>query len=142
MAEFRANFAIPAERADKVSKYIVGVKQAPKVISQHPAAGTPVIAGMTIEIQTVSFSDVPMFVLDDKVAVAVKNVPVAQIETIFDTDIRFKNAVNTGTIPDADRAFITEQFNRELVKAGYSGQLSTDEVAVVIQSFNSFGFEL
>ena len=136
-----AAFAIPAEKATKVTQYVTGTKRPPKVIKQTPAPGTPVIAGMTIEIQIVSFSDVPLHVVEETVATAIKNVPVAEVEKIFETDIRFKNAVKTGTIPDADRAFVTETLNRELTKAGYPSQLTPDEANVVVKGFNEFGFE-
>jgi beta-lactam-binding protein with PASTA domain len=138
---FYATYAMPVEQAAKVVQFVKGTKRPPKVIMQHPPAGTPVIAGMTIEIETVSFSDVPMRVLDEAVAAPVKNVPVAEVEKIFETDQRFKDAVNSGKIREEDRAFVTETFNRELAKAGYNGALSADEMQIVVQSFNSFGFE-
>jgi hypothetical protein len=141
MATLRANAVIPKEKAESVSKYVVGTKQAPKVIKQVPAAGTPVIAGMTIEIQTVSFSDVPIHVLDESIKQEIKNVPVATIDDIFETNDKFKNSVNKGEIPAEDLVFVTEELNRELAKRGSPGGLSPQDAQQLVKSFNEFGFE-
>lgn len=132
---------IPPERASKVTQYVAGAKKPSKVIKQTPAPGTPVIAGMTIEIQIVSFSDVPLHVVAETVAPSIKNVPVAEVEDIIDKDEVLKRAVRAGTIPEADRAFVTEKLNVELTKAGYPSQLTPDEAEVVVKGFNEFGFE-
>src|ERR1043165_5495272 len=82
----------------KISDF-VNVKQTPKVITQNPPPGTPVIEGMTIEIKTVSFSDVPLHVLDEaNVLDQARNIPLADIEMVIENDPQLKNAVKNGGV--------------------------------------------
>jgi beta-lactam-binding protein with PASTA domain len=141
MANVTTNFSrqISSGTVAKIADY-TAIKQAPKVITQSPAAGTPVIQGMTIELHAVSLSDVPFHVLDSGAIQAVKNVPVADIQRVIEGDARLKNAVQTGVIPDADRGYVTEVLNAGLGQSGLIGGLSTDDAAKLVQSVNDFGF--
>jgi len=124
----------------RVSDYVV-VKQAPKVITQSPAAGTPVLEGMTIEVKTVSFSDVPYHVLDATGSVQhAQHAALADNEKVILSDDRLKNDVNKGAIPENDRALVTEKLNAELGKVGLSGPLTPDDANRFVQQIGDFGF--
>lgn len=130
--------AINVDTAAKISDFVL-VKQPARVVKQTPAAGTPVIQGMTIEVQATSLSDVPIFVIDPNIAVAVKNVPVANIKQLVEGDDMLKNIAKTGVVTDADRAVITEKFNRGLVNSGLNGTLTADQATALIKTMGSTG---
>jgi len=122
----------------KIGDY-VAVKQSPTVISQTPAAGTPVIEGMTIEVKTVSFSDVPYYVLDPNAPVAIRNVPIADIQNLVVSDDTLKSAVTSGTVPDTQLNLITEKLNTGFAGSNLTGTISPNDTSVILKSFNNLG---
>ncbi|MEO8620393.1 MAG: hypothetical protein ABI625_04955 [bacterium] len=132
--------AISVESVAKISDFVV-FKQPPQVIKQNPAAGTPVIAGMTIEISAVSLSDVPFRVIDDNKVLAVKDVAVADLKHLFENDPRLLAAVKSGTIPDNELAAVTRAINTGLVGKGISGNgVSPTDAASLVKSIGAAGF--
>jgi hypothetical protein len=124
----------------KIGDYI-GFKQAPQVIKQNPAAGTPVIAGMTIEIQAVSLSDVPFHVVDERQVLAVKDVAVADLKHLFENDPRLLAAVKAGAIPDTELGAVTRAINTGLVGKGISANgVSPTDAANLVKSIGAAGF--
>ncbi len=138
MAPFLMN-AISVGSVEKISEFI-NIKQPPKVISQNPAPGTPVIQGMTIELKTVSFSDVPYGVVDAHAPTAVLNVSMADIQSVVESDALLKNAVKTGTIPAGDTDAVVQKLNTALATKGLSGTLKAGDAAAFVKSVNSVGF--
>ncbi|MEP7000469.1 MAG: hypothetical protein ABI969_08305 [bacterium] len=131
--------AISVESVAKISDFVV-FKQPPQVIKQNPAAGTPVIAGMTIEIQAVSLSDVPFRVVDDRKVLAVKDVAVADLKHLFENDPRLMAAVKSGTIPDAELGAVTRAINTGLVGKGISPNgVSPTDAAALVKSIGTAG---
>ena len=135
MATFRKSFDYSADITAKVVDY-VNKKQPPRVVTQTPGPGTPVLEGMTIEIHAVSDSDVPFGVLDKEIPPLVKNVPVADMVEIIDSDPDFMKAVVAG---NADPV-VTEKFNNQLRQRGVTGALSVDEAGVLMKSLKGLGF--
>jgi len=131
--------AISGGSVEKINQYI-NIKQPPRVITQTPAPGTPVIQGMTIELKTVSFSDVPYSVVDAQAPAAVQKVSMADIEAVVEGDDRLKNAVKTGVIPAADTDAIVQTLNTGLAAKGLSGTLSAGDAAALVKSINNVGF--
>lgn len=130
--------AISIDTAAKISDF-VGIKQPAKVVKQTPAAGTPVIQGMTIEVQATSLSDVPIFVIDANIATPVKNVPVANIKQLVEDDDMLRNIAKTGVVTENDRAVITEKFNRGLVNSGLNGTLTSDQATALLKTMGTSG---
>lgn len=135
MATFRKSFEYRPDTTAKVVDF-VNKKQPPRVVTQTPGPGTPVLEGMTIEIHTVSDSDVPFGVLDKEIPPLVKNVPVADMVEIIDSDPDFVKAVKAGA---ADGA-VTEKFNQKLNQRGVQGGLSVDEANNLMKSLKGLGF--
>lgn len=135
MATFRKSFEYNPDTTAKVVDF-VNKKQPPRVVTQTPGPGTPVLEGMTIAIHAVSDSDVPFGVLDKETPPLVKNIPVADMVEIIDSDPDFMKAVVAGT---AD-GVVTEKFNRELKQRGVTGALSVDEAGAVMKSLKGLGF--
>ena len=130
--------AINIDTAAKISDFI-HVKASPRIVKQTPAAGTPVIQGMTIEVQATSLSDVPIFVIDPNIAIPVKNVPIANIKQLVEDDDMLKNIAKTGVVTDNDRAIITEKLNRGLANSGLNGALTGDQATALIKTMGSTG---
>jgi hypothetical protein len=122
---------ITAKLVDYVNK-----KQPPRVVTQTPGPGTPVLEGMTIEIHAVSDSDVPFGILDKDIPSLVKNVAVADMVEIIDSDPDFQKAVAAGS---ADGA-VTEKLNKTLNQRGVVGGLSVDEANNLVKSLKGLGF--
>jgi hypothetical protein len=123
----------------KISDYIV-IKQSPKVIKQTPDPGTPVIQGMTIEIQAVSFSDVPYGVIDPQAPVMVKNISMADVEAVVEGDPRLKNSVQNGTIAPNDTDAVLQALNTGLAAKGMTGQLNSGDATELVKAINAAGF--
>jgi hypothetical protein len=130
--------AIKEETAGKISKF-VNTKAVKTVISQNPAAGTPVIQGMTIELTAVSLSDVPWNVVAVDAPVLVRNVPVDDIQTIINSDPVLAAAAKSGTITDNQKAEIAQKVNAGLAQKGVKGELNVDDAANLVKSAGSFG---
>jgi hypothetical protein len=137
MAILRKAFAFEytPETTAKVVDYVKG-KQPPRVVSQTPAPGTPVLEGMTIEIHVVSDSDVPVVVFDPAIPPLVKNVSVADMSEIIDSDPDIKGAVAAGNASP----LVTEKFNRALNQRGVMGGLSVDEASALMKSLKGLSF--
>ena len=130
--------AISIDAAAKISDF-VGIKQPPRVVKQTPAAGTPVIQGMTIEVTATSLSDIPIFVVDPDIAIPVKNVPIGDLKELVEKDDLLKNFAKTGIATDADRTIITEKLNRGLINSGLNGSLTGDQATSLMKSIGSTG---
>jgi hypothetical protein len=124
---------------DKISEYTF-VKQAPKVIKQTPAPGTPVIEGMTIEIQAVSFSDVPYGVIDAQAPLTVKNISLADMEAVVEGNDRLRTSVKNGSIAPADTDAVIQAFNTGLAAKGMTGLLNSVDVTELVKAINAAGF--
>ncbi len=122
-----------------IGQYI-GIKQPPTVIKQTPAPGTPVIQGMTIELQAVSLSDVPFSVVDVQAPVAVKNVSMADLQAVVEADPTLKAAVKNGVIPQTDLQAVVQTLNTGLANKGLSGTISATDASALVQSINNIGF--
>src|SRR5262249_11088218 len=133
-----ANKALALNSVAQISQYIIN-KQPPKVIHQTPDPGTPVIQGMTIEIQAVSFSDVPYSVIDQQAPVAVKNVSMADMETVIENNPTLKSSVQNGVISPNDTDAVLQALNTGLAQKGLSGQLSSSDAAELVKSINDAG---
>lgn len=127
-------YTITEANAPQIDAYIA-TKQIPRVVSQTPAAGTPVIEGMTILVKTVSLSDVPYHVLDADAPAAMRDVPLADIEKVIVADETVKAAVTSGTVPEADRTLITDKFN-----STFGVTLTANEAESLVKNFQKFGF--
>jgi hypothetical protein len=114
----------------------VGKKQPPRVVTQTPSPGTPVLEGMTIQIHAVSDSDIPLGVLDVAIPVLVKKISVADLGDIIDSDPDFMRAVVAGS---ADPR-VTEKLNAELRLRGVAGALSVEEAGGLMKSLKELGF--
>jgi hypothetical protein len=132
LRKFKYNPDTTAKVVDYVNK-----KQPPRVVTQTPSPGTPVLEGMTIEVHAVSDSDVPFGVLDTNVPVLVKNVPVADMVEIVESDPDIQKAVAAGGITDP---VVVEKFNRGIGQHGVQGALSRDEVDNLVKSLKGLGF--
>jgi hypothetical protein len=121
----------------KVTDYIA-IKQPARVFKQTPAPGTPVLEGMTIEVQTVSYSDVPYYVLDDDAPVAMRNIPLAEIEKVIINDDYLKAATESGTVTDP--ATYAAKLTTGLAKLGYNTTIPSTDSTKLAQSFKLIGF--
>lgn len=130
--------AIHVDTAAKISDF-VAVKQPSRVVKQTPAPGTPVIQGMTIEVQATSLSDIPIFVIDPNIAAIAKNVPVGNIKQLVEDDDVLKAIAKSGVVTESDRAVITEKFNRGLAGSGLTGTLTADQATALIKTMGSTG---
>jgi hypothetical protein len=135
MATLRKSFDYSPATTAKVVDF-VNKKQPPRVVTQTPGPGTPVLEGMTIEIHAVSDSDVPFGILDKDIPPLVKNVPVADMVEIIDSDPDVMKAVVAGT---ADPV-VTEKFNKALQQRGMTGGLSVDDAGVLVKTLKGLGF--
>jgi len=140
MATQSAKALLSIQSSARISDYAVA-KQSPKVITQNPPAGTPVLEGMTIEVRTVSYSDVPFHVLaETEVVDQARNLMLADIEKVIEADPQLANAVKVGGIPENDRSVVTEKLNVQLSKSGLSRPMSMDDANRFIQQVAQFGF--
>lgn len=130
--------AINIDTATKISDFVT-VKQPARVVKQTPAAGTPVITGMTIEVQATSLSDIPVFVIDPNITAVAKNVPVGDIKQLVEGDDVLKSIAKSGVVTDNDRAVITEKLNRGLINSGLNGTLTQDQATSLIKTMGSTG---
>lgn len=130
--------AINVDTASKISDFVL-VKQPARVVKQTPAAGTPVVQGMTIEVQATSLSDVPIFVVDANVPSIVKNVPVGDIKSLVENDEVLKNIAKAGVVTENDRAIVTEKLNRGLANSGLSGTLTSEQASALMVTMGSTG---
>ena len=119
--------------AAKINDYVV-TKQVARVVSQIPAPGTPVIEGMTIQVKTVSLSDVPFYVLDEDAPVAIRNKSLAEIEQIILADDTLKAAAASGTVSEADRTLVTEKLS-----SGLAATITPDDADAIVKSVNLIG---
>jgi hypothetical protein len=131
----KKSFEYRPDTTAKVVDYVTR-KKPPRVVTQTPAPGTPVLEGMTIEVHAVSDSDVPFGIIDVQAPPLVKNVPVADMVEIIDSDPDLQKAVAAGA---ADGA-VTEKFNNTLNQRGVPGGLSVDETNNLMKSLNGLGF--
>lgn len=129
--------AIKVDIADKISDYRI-VKAPQTVIKQTPAAGTPVVAGMTIEVQATSLSDVPIYVIDPNIVAVAKNVPVADAVTLIQNDDTLRNIAKTGVVNEADRQKVLQTMNAGLA-GSLSGEMSLDDAVGMINSVGNAG---
>jgi len=132
-----ANAALKGGAAEKISEYRV-VKAPQTVIKQTPAPGTPVVAGMTIEVQAASLSDVPVYVLDPGISAVAKNVPVYDAVTVIQNDDTLRNVAKTGVVNDADRQKVVQTLNTGLA-GSLSGQMTLDDAVGMINSLSDAG---
>ena len=126
------------QNAAKIEDY-ARTKTVTRVISQTPAPGTPVLEGMTIQVKTISLSDVPYHVLVPDAPVAIRNTPLADIEKIVQNDDTLRTAVTKGTVTEAERSMIAEKFNSGLAAGGFSGTLSGADAEALVKSVNTLG---
>ena len=135
MAIFKKPFEFKPEMMAHVIEY-ANKKQPPRVVTQRPGPGTPVLEGMTIEIHAVSDSDVPVGILDADIPPLVTKVTIADMVEMLDSDPDFKNAVLEGK----SNPLVTEKLNRELNQRGVTGGLSVEEAGVLMKSLKGLGF--
>ncbi len=135
MATFQGQ--LTADNLERISNF-VAAKQPATVIRQTPAAGTPVIEGMTIEVQTVSLSDVPYEVLDPNALGVIRDVPIAQLDKAIAGDDMLKAAVATGNV--VDPPVVAERFNNALAREGVTRTISANDAIEIVKSFNQTRF--
>ena len=132
-----AAFEFTDDKADKITEF-VSIKQAPKVVKQMPAPGTPVIQGMTIEVHAVSYSDVPWVVLDPGAIPGIRNIPVAEIEKVIADDSVLRAAAATGTV--VNETDFNARFSSGLAARGFQVGLTAGQGSALAKSFNQLGF--
>ena len=132
-----ATFNFTADNLAKLNDFI-GIKQPATVIKQTPAAGTPVLEGMTIEIQTVSLSDVPVFVLDPQAPAAIKNLPIGELAGIFEADDTLINVAHTGQVTDPVQ--FAEKLNSGFSGRGMGTTITPNDAAAIAHSVSGLGF--
>ena len=132
-----ATFNFTADNLAKLNDYI-GIKQPATVIKQTPPAGTPVLEGMTIEVQTVSLSDVPVFVLDPQAPAAIKNLALGDIAGIFESDDTLIDAARTGNVTDP--IVFAQKLNTGLSGRGIGTTITPTDAAAIAHSVGGFGF--
>jgi hypothetical protein len=118
---------------------VVAIKQPPTIIKQTPAAGTPVVAGMTIEVQAISFSDVQVGALVADAPAAIRGVPLATLDDFVAGDPTILNVVNTGKVAAADRGMVAEKINAALTGKGLTGTVSADDTDAIIGAIAGIG---
>jgi hypothetical protein len=132
-----ATFNFTADNLAKLNDYL-NIKQPATVIKQTPPAGTPVLEGMTIEVQTVSLSDVPVFILDPQAPAAIKNLPVADVSAIFEADDTLIDAAKSGNVTDP--IIFAQKLNSGLSGRGITTTISATDAAAIAKSVSGFGF--
>jgi hypothetical protein len=118
----------------------LATKSPPRVVSQNPPAGTPLIAGMTVEVHAVSFDDIPFQTLVPNAPVAIQKVPLSAIETWAQGDDLIKNVISTGTVPDNQRDAFVQKVNTGLAGKGLAGTITANDAAGIATSFKNSGF--
>lgn len=92
---------------DKLKDF-VPVKPVPRVVFQSPAAGTPLLKGMTVEVKLLSTSDVPIGTLFPDVPVAIKDVPLSEFAALLDRSPGTGTILTGGALPEDKRTeFVT-----------------------------------
>lgn len=132
-----ATFDFTLDNIAKLTDY-VGIKQPATVIKQTPAAGTPVLEGMTIEVQTVSLSDVPVFVLDPQAPAAIKNLNIADLASIFESDDTLVESARTGQVTDPIQ--FAQKLNTGFSGRGIGTTITPTDAAAIAHSVGNLGF--
>src|SRR5262245_45525833 len=132
-----ASFELNPASLDKIKDFVI-TKQVPHVIKQTPAPGTPVIPGLTTEVQAVSYSDIPYYIVDADAPPAIRNLPIAEIGKVVAEDDTVKTAVTTGTA--SDPAAFAEKLSAGFARGGVTTAVSAADTPAIVRSLNLAGF--
>ena len=115
MATFDFGEAIKANPGlqDKLKDF-VPVKPLQRVVFQSPAAGTPLIKGMTVEVKLLSIADVPIGTLFTDIPVAIKDVPISEFANLLDKSPGTGTLLSGGALPDDKRGDFVAGINAGL----------------------------
>lgn len=101
---------------DKLKDF-VPVKPVPRVVFQSPAAGTPLLKGMTVEVKLLSTSDVPLGSLFVDVPAAIKDVPLSEFAALMDRSPGTGTLLTGGALAEDKRTEFVAGINAGLGSA-------------------------
>lgn len=135
-----ANFEmlITADKAKAITDF-VQLKGPLTVVSQSPAPGTPLIEGMTVEVKATSLNDIPWGVIDTTAPPSIKNVPIADVQSLVEANPLVLAASQTGDVSEANKADFVLAINQSLAGKGLAGQIATSDAVNIAKSLKLAG---
>lgn len=136
MADFE--MLLTSDRAKAATEF-VATKLPLTVIAQTPAAGTPLIEGMTVEVRATSLSDIPWSVFEPAAPELIRNVPVSEVEKLVNANAVVLAASQTGEVAADKQADFALTLNQTLAGKGLTREVAAADTINIAKSLKTVG---